>query len=148
MILDALVAMTLHFTYPTRSEAHCTMLVDVPLDDLAAVEVHFWPRYAHQDSVIYTAPANGREGTPESLTVTVDSEGTLWVVTVDNAGNASCASNYVGVAYTTSVPPQWSASQRTEWFDVAGRKYHTEPNMPGVYLVRQGKNMRRVVKLR
>ena len=148
MLLAAFLTLTLNFTYPTQSQVGCGMFIEPPLDDLASVEVHFHPRYARSDSIIYTEDAHGREGTRGVLTVTIDSEGTLWVTTVDNAGNRSCASNYVGVAFTTDVPLDWKGNPRTEWFDVAGRKYRNEPQAPGVYLVRRGPLVQRIVKLR
>lgn len=149
-LVAALTTVALSFTYPSiNATQSCVPLPDYPLDDLSAVEVHFMPRYEYRDRVVYSAPADGMAGQHVTVEVTVDSEGVLWVETVDAAGNHSCDSNLIVVAYTTDTPPTEGApSSATVWYDVAGRRYRREPTAPGVYVRVQGNERRKVVKLR
>ena len=146
---SVLLALTLSFTYPTVSAyaRSCTPDSLDYLDDLTWVEVHFTPRYTTQDTVLYRASAVGMAGQHASITVNPQREGTLWVETVDDAGNHSCRSNYVVNAYTTSVPVTDDHVDRVFWYDVLGRRYVAEPKRSGIYLRSQGGKIRKVWKV-
>lgn len=148
MLLAVVTALTLHFTLPTQDAITCSVPAFAPLDDLAVVEVHFLPRYQTADFVIYSGGVVGREGDPMDINVIVSGEGVLWIETADDVGNHSCPSNLIVVAETTDVPFTQHVEEPVVWYDIAGRKYVTAPQMPGVYIRKQGATVRKVVKLR
>jgi hypothetical protein len=145
MLLAAITSLSLTFTLPTTEATPGCVPVVSPLDDLSTVEVHFWPRWASRDTTLYVTDVVGQEGVRMTVQVTVDSEGVLWVETVDVTGNHSCQSNYVVVAYTTDVPLKEIPPVGAVWYDVAGRRYRSEPTVPGIYVRVQGSEHRKVV---
>jgi hypothetical protein len=126
-----------------------------PCRDLAAVELWGRPYGGGEATVRLTrtlSPADA--GAWLELELTDPERPTwLWAVTLDAAGNASCASDSILVPPPAGIPPAPGAVPDVPVvFDVAGRRVTTgegwQRRVPaGVYLERRGPRVRRLLVL-
>lgn len=141
-------AFTLWYSLPSEEAGTdpCAMS-DPPskLRDLATVQAWGVPQHTSVPLLLREKQVGGREGERDSLRITVDERPWIvWLVTRDSVGNVACDSPHVGLNLTVDVPPDTLVAAR--WYDVAGRRVRP-PLPPGVYVVRQGDHVRKVVLL-
>lgn len=138
----------LQFTTPSRNAATdstCHAIGSTPLADLARVTLYGVPR---GERLVRVLRSKGEVDTGRVDTLTFDDQGRVWscwVTFSDRGGRESCASNLVGVNLTTAVPDTWRRA-REQFFDVTGRRVR-EPLGPGIFYVRRGRDVRKLVRL-
>jgi len=124
---------------PGSAEFICdTLRLCNPETRLATLRVYWQTRWNGERRLWFERAIAGREGQRDSIEVPRDTVATVWVSTVDQAGNESCLSEpawagcCVGVEEIARPPPE------VLWYDVAGRVYHSRPTRSGVYWERGG----------
>lgn len=153
-MIALLLAATLTFTAPSfdaaRAGACLPDSIPVPCTDLDHFIVSGQRQGQKTPQFFQTIPGTGREGQSITFTPTPpdhpDDIWSIFVQSVDHAGNVSCWSNITSINGTVSVTPGPPPSdEEEEWYDIAGRRLHHRPTMPGIYFYRRGGVHRRVI---
>jgi hypothetical protein len=149
--MDAPVAVTVHWTNPAYSATDSTCQGPGLPAELERVELRGIARWAAHDTVLAARDARGRDGAPDSVTLALTGQWSVWVVAIDRAGNASCASRVLGLNVPPlEVPPAFRAPDTVlTLYDLAGRRLPSLPTRPGVYFARsRAGERRRIVVVR
>jgi hypothetical protein len=123
-----------------------------PTADLDSLWLWMQVRHNPRPKLVASMRVRGMEGREVVLDVPTDSVATVWAVTSDTAGNRSCPA-YGIVNATLDTPRGWPKTPPApppapEWYDLAGRRLHQRPTMPGVYFERIGGSWSRIIVLR
>lgn len=119
-----------------------------PETGLALLRVYWQTRWNGERRLWFERSIAGREGQRDSVEVLGDTVATIWVSTVDQAGNESCLSGPVWAGCCVGVEENARPPPEVRYYDVAGRVYHVKPTRSGVYWERRGSGRRRLVVLK
>lgn len=107
-----------------------TAVTCLPETQLATLRVWWWERWTPSPRILREKDVRGREGQRDSLQLPDWPVASVFVTTLDSAGNESCPSNMTTVNGTVAVDP--ADLPEIRWYDVQGRRVRC-PSTPGVY---------------
>jgi len=136
-MLTIMAVFVIRFTLPAFNAGPDSCSGQIPLDDLATVELLFAPTGEEPRIAATGHTCYEREGQPDSLVADFGPGSfDLSVVTWDKSNNRSCLGPIIHAVSTTAVIGRATPPEPTQVvYDIAGRRVWP-PLVPGVYFTK------------